>query len=309
LTKSRIDEERLPLSVLVIARDEELNLFDCLHSVRGWADQVLVVVDPLTTDRTREIATAAGCDVVDHPFEGYAHQRDWALHQGNLRNTWILILDADERVAPELRRAIASVLADPEPKSAYAVRFRFIFYGRWIKHCWYGTWIIRLIRRDTARYEMRGVHEHLIVDGETGYLDGDLIHNDFKDMDAWIEKHNRYATLEATEMIRDERGDRLRGRLFGSRVERRRWIKDRLWNRLPLRPLWVFVYLYFVRLGLLDGALGFRFCVMHAIFDAFTTSKVWEARRIARHPAGNYYRELLGRELAAHPDEHAFYRE
>jgi glycosyltransferase involved in cell wall biosynthesis len=266
-----------------------------------------VVVDTRSTDRTRELAAAAGCVVLDHPFDGYPQQRDWGLRHASVRNAWILMIDADERVAPELRRSIADVLADPSPMSAYAVRFRFIFYGRWMKHSWYGTWIIRLMRRDRARYEMRGVHEHLVVDGPTGYLQGDLVHNDFRDMNAWIDKHNRYATLEAAEMMRDGRGERLQGRLFGSRVERRRWLKDRVWNRLPLRPFWVFLFLYVIRRGFLDGALGLRFCVMHAMFDGFTTAKVWESRWNARHPARNYYRELLGRELVAHPQERVYY--
>jgi len=300
---------KLPLSVFVIARDEEVNLPDCLHSVCGWADQVVVVLDPRTTYRTREIALAFGCEVVVNLFENFSQQRNWALDHAGLRHDWIFVFDADERVSPQLRRDIASVVADPVAKSAYAARKRFIFYGRWIKHCWYGQWTVSLFRNRKARWEHREVHEHLIVDGEVGYLPGDIIHNDFKDMDAWIEKHNRYATPEAAEMIRQGRRDRLAGRVLGTRIERRRWIKDRLWNRLPLRPLWYFVYLYFVRLGILDGALGFRFCLMHAIFDAFTTSKVWESRWTARHPAGNYYRELLASDLVARPNERASYRE
>jgi len=163
--------------------------------------------------------------------------------------------------------------------------------------------------RDRARFELRDVHEHLAVDGETGYLTGDLIHNDFKDMDAWIAKHNRYATLEAGEIARAGGGLRLEGRLFGSRVQRRRWIKDRIWNRLPFRPLVLFFYLYVVRLGFLNGRLGMRFCLMHAIFDAFTTAKVWEERWVRKHPVGNYYREILAREVARHPAERAFYPE
>lgn len=303
------EDGTLPLSVLIIARDEALSLPDALHSVRGWAEQVVVVVDPLTTDRTREIAAERGCEVVEHPFEGFAQQRNWAMDAGLLRQPWILILDADERVAPELRREIGSVIRDPASKAAYAVRFRFIFYGRWIKHCWYGTWIIRLFRKGQARYELRGVHEHIVVDGQTGYLRGDLIHNDFKDMDAWIAKHNRYATLEARELLAASPDDRLTGRWTGSRVERRRWIKERLWNRLPLRPLWLFIYLYVVRLGFLDGRLGFRFCLMHAVFDAFTASKVWEARWVAAHPPGNYYRDLVARDLAARPEDRRIYPE
>lgn len=300
---------KLPVSVFIIARDEEVNLPDCLHSVCGWAGQVVVVVDPRTTDRTREIARGFGCDIVENLFENFSQQRNWTLDHAGLQHDWIFVFDADERVSPQLRRDIAAVLADPAAKAAYAARKRFIFFGRWIKHCWYGPWTVSLFRNRKARWERREVHEHLLVDGEVGYLPGDIIHNDFKDIDAWIVKHNRYATFEAAEIIRSERSDRMSGRLFGSSVERRRWIKDRLWNRLPLRPLWFFLYLYFVRRGILDGALGFRFCLMHAIFDAFTTSKVWESRWTARHPATNYYRDLLGRELTAHPHEHAFYRE
>jgi hypothetical protein len=148
-----------------------------------------------------------------------------------------------------------------------------------------------------------------LVDGATGYVRGDLIHNDFKDMDTWIAKHNHYATLEAREMVAGEIDGRLTGRLLGSRVERRRWIKDRIWNRLPLRPLWLFLYLYFVRLGILDGRLGYRFCLMHAVFDAFTTAKVWESRRMGRHPVENYYRRTLARDLASHPADRGHYPE
>ena len=307
MTTPAVHAARLPLSVLIIARDEELNLADCLHSVCGWAGQVAVVVDPRTTDRTREIARAAGCDVVERAFDGFARQREWAIRSGVLRHDWIFILDADERVAPRLRREIAGVLADPRPLAAYAVRFRFVFYGRWIKHGWYGTWIIRMFHRDRARYELRDVHEHIAVDGATGYLTGDLIHNDFKDMDAWIAKHNRYATLEAREILRASGHGQMAGRFFGTRVERRRFVKERIWNRIPFRPVWLFVYLYIAKLGFLNGSLGFRFCAMHAVFDALTTAKVWESRWLARYPAGNYYRELLEKELAERPDESSLY--
>ena len=300
---------KLPLSVFLLARNEELNIADCLHSVCGWADQVAVVLDTRSTDRTRQIILAAGCDLFENKFEGYAQQRNWALDNARLRHDWIFVLDADERVSPQLRRDIARAMADPGGKSAFAARKRFIFYGKWVKHCWYGPWTVSLFRNGKARWELREVHEHLIVDGEVGKLPGDIIHNDFRDMDNWIEKHNRYATLEAAEMMRGGGDDRLAGRLFGTPVETRRFIKDRIWNRLPLRPFWLFLYLYVVRRGFLDGVLGFRFCMMHAIFDAFTTAKIWEARWMARHPAMNYYRDLLRQELAAHPDEHALYRE
>lgn len=300
---------KLPLSVLIIARDEEVNLPDCLHSVRGWVDQVVVVVDPRTTDRTREIARAAGCDVVEKAFVSFSEQRNWSLDHAGLRHPWIFVFDADERVSPELRRDITRVVADSGSASAYAARKRFVFYGRWIRHCWYGPWTVSLFRSGKARWERREVHEHLVVEGEVGYLPGDLVHNDFKDMDAWIGKHNHYATLEAREILRGEGQGQLGGRLLGTKVERRRFIKQRIWNRMPFRPIWLFAYLYVVRLGVLDGRLGFRFCVMHAIFDAFTTAKVWESRWLARHPPRNYYRDLLAQDLEARPDDRTFYAE
>jgi glycosyltransferase involved in cell wall biosynthesis len=301
------DQVRLPIGVLVLARDEEENLPDCLNSVKGWTGQVAVLVDPRTVDGTREVAKRLGAEVYEHPFEGFGVQKNWGIDSIPWRHPWILILDADERVPPELREEFAAVVSSQAPKAAYAMRFRFVFYGRWIKHCWHSTWIIRLFQRGKARYEARDVHEHMVVEGELGHLKNDIFHNDFKDMDAWIAKHNSYATVEASEMLQDEGVGRLRGRLFGSRIERRRFLKERVWNRLPFRPLWLFVYLYFLKLGFLDGALGFRFCVMHAIFDAFTTAKVWEKKRLAMHPPGNYYREGLERFLAEHPVQRRYY--
>jgi hypothetical protein len=268
---------------------------------------VFVVLDPRTEDRSREVVKAIGAQVVEHPFEGYAAQKNWAIESLPWTTDWILIVDADERVSPELRREIEAIVHDTQAKAAFAVRFRMIFYGRWMHHCWYGTWIVRLLRRGQAHYEVRGVHEHVIVNGPLGYLQGDLIHNDFKDLDSWITKHNRYATLEAEEIVQGSGISHLEGKFFGTRLERRRYLKERIWKRLPFRPLWLFIYLYFFKLGFLDGGLGLRFCLWHAIFEAFVTGKVWEKRLIAKASPSNYYREELGRYLAKHPEARAYY--
>jgi hypothetical protein len=268
---------------------------------------VFVVLDPRTKDRSREVAQALGAQVVEHLFEGYAAQKNWAI--GNLPWTtdWLLIADADERVSPELRTEIESVAHDARASAAYAVRFKMIFYGRWMRHCWYGTWVIRLLRRGKARYEVRGVHEHVLVDGELGYLQGDLIHNDFKDLDSWISKHNSYATLEAEEIAQGSGISHLEGKLFGTRLEQRRYLKVRIWKHLPFRPLWLFIYLYLFKLGFLDGRLGLRFCLWHAVFEGFVTGKVWEKRLIAKASRSNYYRKELEQYLAKHPEARAYY--
>ena len=127
------------VSILILARDEEVNLPDCLHSIAGWAGQIVVVLDPRTTDRSAEIARQYGAEVVAHPFDDYSRQRNWALENVQWKHPWMFILDADERVSPDLRRGIQAVLRDPQAKDAYAVRFRMIFYGKWIRRCWYGT--------------------------------------------------------------------------------------------------------------------------------------------------------------------------
>ncbi|HTF35694.1 MAG TPA: glycosyltransferase [Myxococcota bacterium] len=295
------DDSRLPIGVLTIARDEEANLPDCLHSVVGWASKVVVVLDPRSTDRSREVAEGTGAEVVEHLFETYARQRNWALDHVNWEVPWILILDADERVSPNLVDELRAIVRSASSASGYAVKRRFIFYGKWMKHCWYFSWDLRFFRRGKARYEERRVHENVIVDGSVGFLRGDIIHNDFKDMDSWITKHNRYATFEAEEIVEGEKGGKFRGALFGTPLERRRYLKEGIWNRMPFRPLWLFVYLYFIKLGILDGRLGFRFCMMHAIFDGFLTAKVWEKRLPQQGGIPNYYRRELAAFLAEQP--------
>ena len=299
--------ERLPIAVLVIARDEEANLPDCMHSVVGWAAQVVVVLDPRTRDRSREVAAAAGAEVVEHLFDTHARQRNWALDQYAWRAPWILVVDADERVSPELVEELRAIVSAPDAFAAWAVKKRFIFYGRWMRHCWYSAWDLRFFRHGSARYEERAVHEHVIANGPVGYLRADLIHNDFKDMDSWIDKHNRYATIEARELANAAGENRVRGRLFGSWTERRRYIKEEIWNRLPFRPLFWFLYLYVWKLGFLDGRLGLRFCLMHGMFDAFVTAKAWERRHLGGSPPPNYYRGELGEYLRRHPESSARY--
>jgi hypothetical protein len=253
------------------------------------------------------VAEAAGAEVVENLFETYARQRNWAIDHVAWRTPWILVLDADERVSPELVDELREIVTAPSPSAGFAVKKRFVFYGEWMKHCWYSSWDLRFFQRGRARYEERQVHEHMIVDGSVSFLTTDLIHNDFKDMDSWIAKHNKYATFEAAEIIAKERSHQLRGRLFGTRIERRRFLKERVWNRFPFRPVFLFLYLYVWKLGILDGRLGLRFCVMHAVFDAFAIAKVWEHRLLAAGEVPNYYRRELDAYLAKHPEAAARY--
>ncbi len=290
-----------PVTVVICTRNEELNLADCLDSVRGWVREVFVV-DSASADRTREICVEYGARVIDHASDYIGRIRNWALETLPFQTEWVLFLDADERVLPELRDEIVDLLAeDGRGKDGFYLNRRFIFYGQWIRHSgWYPSWNLRLFRHQLGRYEDRISHEHVLLRGQAGYCRHDLLHEDHRDIDFWIAKHNRYATNEAAEYGRIlERTHRTGcvASFFGGSVARKRAIKERLWLRLPGRALIYFFYLYVVRRGFLDGRLGFHFCVMHAIFEHFISMKLWERRRLEQSSAsgreeGSLYRRL-----------------
>src|SRR5262249_28335449 len=146
---------------------------------------------------------------VQHPFVHYADQRNWALDHLPFRHPWVLFLDADERVTPELRREIEGIViaAPVDRPRGYYVNRRFIFLGRWIRHAgWYPSWNLRLFQRGYGRYEARAVHEHVVLDGAAAYLRYDLLHDDQRPLEAFIARHNRYSTLEARARFAAEHG-------------------------------------------------------------------------------------------------------
>jgi glycosyltransferase involved in cell wall biosynthesis len=271
-----------PVSVLILTYNEEANLPGCLASVAELSDDVHVV-DSFSTDRTVEIARQYGAGVVQHEFAYPAQQKNWALDNMRFKHEWLLVLDADERVPQDLRAEIAQVVqTDGDGKDGFWMRYRLIFYGKWIRHCgWYPTWILRLVRRGKVRWEDRPVDEHAIVSGALGRLQHDIIHESQRDMHFWIAKHNGYSThnarIFAVEAQRS--ADGLKPRLWGNQAERKRFIKQRIWPHLPGRALLFFLHMYFIRLGFLDGVHGFHFCVMHAIFQQFVVVKQWEQER------------------------------
>lgn len=287
------------ISVLVPTFNEEVNIRQCLSSVAGWASEVFVV-DSFSTDATVTIARDMGATVIQHAFEGYAAQKNWALDTLPFSNEWLLILDADEYITEELRSEIASVIeADGTGYDGFFIKRRFIFYGKWIKHCgWYPSWHLRLFRHRLGRYEDRPVDEHVCLNGKAGRLKHDLIHRDLRDMTWWIAKHNKYATLnvQAYQQIEEGvgAGRRIAPRLFGTPPERRRFLKEKVWRHLPATGLLMFFYLYVFRLGFLDGEKGLQFCVMRGIFEHMKSVKRWELRQMQRAgevPASDHDRD------------------
>ncbi|MCF8057638.1 MAG: glycosyltransferase family 2 protein [Desulfocapsa sp.] len=267
------------ISILVLTFNEEVNLPNCLNSL-NWCDDI-VVLDSFSADRTGAIAKEHGARVVQRKFDNYAAQRNCGLNEIEYTNPWLLMVDADELVTPELAQEIKQVVQAGDPGTyLYRMRRKDFFLGKWIKRSsGYPTWFGRLMKVGHVRVE-RSINEEYVTDGEIGYLQGHLHHYPFnKGCGAWLEKHNRYSTMEA-ELLAGE------GLSSPSLAElrskdpalRRRAIKAFVY-RLPGRPLLMFVALYFFRGGILDGRAGFTFCTLRAIYEYMINLKVKEIRR------------------------------
>jgi glycosyltransferase involved in cell wall biosynthesis len=270
------------LSVLVPTLNEEQNLPECLESLR-WADEVFVV-DSYSSDRTLEIANSFGAHLVQHPFESYSAQKNWALDTLPFHHEWVLIVDADERVTPELRCEIEHILPASSCDGYYLNR-RVIFLRTWVRHAgWYPSWNLRLFRHRLGRYDDREVHEHVVLHGRVGYLRHDLLHHDLRPLESFIARHNGYSTLEARARFKAERDTPDRARLpvslLASPVQRKRFVRERVWAKVPAKPLMLFVYMYVMRRGFLDGRAGLALCVFHAFQEFMVGLKLAELRRL-----------------------------
>ncbi|MDX2116491.1 MAG: glycosyltransferase family 2 protein [Planctomycetota bacterium] len=281
------------VSVLVPVKNEQRNMEHCLRRLQ-WADEI-VVVDSQSSDLTIPISQAMNADVYQFYYskQGWPKKKNWALENVPWRNEWVLILDADEYMTPELTEEVRQVVAGqwtPWRKGAegcgdgYWLNRRFMFMGRWLKGCgFYPSYNIRLFRHKVGRYERIGtlgdtgsgdneVHEHVVLStGEAGYLRHDFLHYAYPDLSVWIEKHNRYTTWEAHAMEARDEGE-IRASIFGGPIARRRWIK-RFARRLPMRPTLRFIYSYVLQRGFLDGYPGFVMCRLLAWYEFVSIAK------------------------------------
>lgn len=278
------------LSVIVLTHNEEANLPVCMESLKGLDCEVFVV-DSGSTDRTVEIAKAAGAHVVEHPFENYAAQRNWAQQHLPIRSDWILHLDADERLTPELVAEINDVLQKPSHETdGFLLRKRTVFMGRWIKHGGhYPSYHLRLFRKDRGICEDRLYDQHFLVNGRVRPLNHDYLDVITSDLGTWTLRHTRWAELEAREVVSGRGGGfRVRSAPLGNPIERRRWLREGLYLPAPLfiRPFVYWFYRYFLRLGFLDGVEGLIFHFLQGCWYRFLVDvKIYELQRM-RKPGG-----------------------
>ncbi len=282
---------KIPVSVLIPAKNEQINLPACLASV-AVADEVFVV-DSQSTDKSEEIIKSSGANLVQFHFNGrWPKKKNWSLENLAFRNEWVLIVDCDERITPELWSEIAQVIQNDEHNGYYLNR-RVFFLGKWIRHGGkYPDWNLRLFKHAKGRYENLNtedipntgdneVHEHVILSGKVGYLKNDMLHEDFRDLFHWLERHNRYSNWEARVYFniltgKDDRGT-IGANLFGDVVQRKRFLK-KVWVRLPFKPFLRFILFYIIQRGFLDGKAGYTYARLLSQYEYQIGVKLYELR-------------------------------
>ncbi|NEO75351.1 glycosyltransferase family 2 protein [Moorena sp. SIO4G3] len=285
---------KLPVSVLIPAKNEEANLPACLESVNR-ADEVFVV-DSQSSDRSIEIVEEYGANIVQFYFDGFwPKKKNWSLENIEFRNQWVLIVDCDERITPELWDEIAVAIENPD-YNGYYINRRVFFLGQWIRFGGkYPDWNLRLFKHEKGRYENlktegipntgdNEVHEHVVLQGKAGYLENDMLHIDFKDIYHWLERHNRYSNWEARVYLnlltgKDDSGT-IGGNLFGDAVQRKRFLK-KIWVRLPFKPLLRFILFYFIQLGFLDGKAGYIYGRLLSQYEYQIGVKLYELQKFS----------------------------
>jgi glycosyltransferase involved in cell wall biosynthesis len=279
--------QKLPLSVIVLTYNEEANIEACLQSVCGWADEVFVV-DSGSTDATLDIARRYTDRIVEHPFENYARQRNWAQESLPLAHAWVFHIDADERATPELVASLRQFFASPEPETiaGLLISRRSVFFGRAIMHGGhYPAYHLRVFRRDMCRCEDRLYDQHFVTSGTTRKIHGDLIDIMTSDLAVWTTRHARWGVLEAREQLAaypSPGTQQVIARAHGTPIERRRWLRTSVYGRAPLfvRAFGYFFYRYIVRLGFLDGMEGLIFHFLHGCWYRFyIDAQVYEMRK------------------------------
>lgn len=272
--------KKLPITVIILTYNEEVNLEQCLKSIHQRVEDI-VVVDSYSEDDTIEIAEEYNARVFKHEFENQAKQFNWALDNIEVETPWIMRLDADEWVMDELWEELEEKLhTTPKDTTGFYMKRRVIFMGRWIKHGgYYPTWLLRLFRTGKGRVEDREMDEHIyLLEGEADRLENDFVDENHKPLHDWIAKHNRFSTREVKARMKQGAGDTA----LEGQAGRKRRLKG-LYNKLPLflRALLYWKYRYFIKLGFLDGLEGLIFHFLQGFWHQFTIdAKIYEHREM-----------------------------
>lgn len=276
------------LTVIILTKNEESNIEKCIKSFKGIAKR-FVIVDSFSTDRTKEICLKLGADFYEHEFIDHASQFNWALENTNITTEWTMRMDADEELTEELVEEIKQKLPNiPKGINGIVLKRRVYFMGKWIKHGGvYPQCLLRIFRTGTAICEQKEMDEHIILlSGKSITFKYDMIDNNTKSLEWWINKHNWYSNKEVAEYYKLKRhvedNQTVKPSLFKGQAERKRWLKNFFYYKIPLfkRPKWYFWYRYFFKLGFLDGKEGLIFHFLQGYWYRFLVdAKIYEIEK------------------------------
>ena len=270
---NKVENNTLDLTAVVLTYNEEMNLEECLRSLAPLNCRI-VAVDSGSRDKTVDILQNFDVEIYYHEFNDYGGQRNWAQRNTGIDTEWVLHLDADERLTEKLCKNIVSTLNNKSDNelSGYLISRRTMFMGKFIKHGGhYPVYHNRMFRLTKGQCETRLYDQHFIVDGMVQQLEGDII-DVTNDLKIWFERHMKWAEREAAQVLLKSKNSKLiQGRFTGTPIERRRWLKNNLYYKMPLfiRCFGYFMFRYFLRMGILDGYKGFIFHFLHAFWYRF----------------------------------------
>ncbi len=270
------------ITAIILTKNEEKNIADCINSIARFVKRI-VVIDSFSTDNTIEIARKMGADVFQHTFINHSQQFIWGETTCQVDTAWTLRIDADERISAEAAEEIISICDDPKKKyNGIIVRFTVEFLGRQLKHGGiYPFKKLILYRTGKGKMEDRNMDEHIVLlEGKAIELKNDSYHHDYKNLSAWIEKHNTYSDKEVIDYFNNDKDiENLHGI-----AKLKRWIKFNIYYHFPMgtRAWLYYVYRYYIRLGFLDGKEGKIFAFLQAYWYRFLVdSKIYEAESIS----------------------------
>lgn len=266
------------LTAIILAYNEEKNIKHCIESIRGIAKRI-VVIDSFSKDNTVKIAEEEGAEVLQHAWKNYSTQYNWGVENAKIETTWILRIDADERISPEAAKEIEMICSKGDPElNGIIVRFTVTFLGKELKHGGIYPFRKLMIYKNGKGYmENRNMDEHIILsEGKAVELKNDSYHYDYKGLTEWIDKHNKYSSREVLDYTENRR-EEISNLNFTAKIKR--WIKYKCYYNLPLgtRAHLYYLYRYYLRLGFLDGKEGKIFCFLQAYWYRYLVdAKIYE---------------------------------
>jgi glycosyltransferase involved in cell wall biosynthesis len=280
----------LPISAIIMTYNEQINLPDCLESIKEYIDDI-IIVDSFSSDNTLGIAAKYTMKIYQNNYPNQSKKFSWALSNTKIKHEWVLRLDADERWTREGFEELENIIDNDTADGVY-VKMKIYFMDRWIKHGgMYPNYFLRVFKKSKGMMEDRWMDEHIQVNGRTLISNIDVIESNYdrqKNISFWTTKHNNYSTREAIEFLASKYklpNVTSIANLAGNKTERKRWIKDNVYVRLPLflRPFLYFIYRYFFQLGFLDSKEGFIFHTLHAFWYRFLVdAKVYQIEGSAK---------------------------